>query len=164
MAMSAVGDGTTARVGCGAGCLVLVLAGCETSSPPSTPTPLPAADLTVTDPKDDQGLFYMAPDQTLLLMMGNASSRDSNVLTSDDHRRCRQRHRPAKRAHRVGAGPALGDPSPHWSVLRHHATKSAGRPAVGTTDQRQPADHRAPADVGPVRGLHSSALPRRSAS
>ena len=59
---------------------VLALAGCETSSPPSTPTPLPAADLTVADPKDDQGLFYMAPDQTLLLMMGNASSLDSNVL------------------------------------------------------------------------------------
>src|SRR5713101_2582619 len=64
---------------------VVALAGCETSAPPSTPTPLPAADLTVTNPKDDQGLFYMAPDQTLLLMMGHASSRDSNVLTVAGH-------------------------------------------------------------------------------
>ncbi|HWO46384.1 MAG TPA: hypothetical protein VNO87_12550 [Methylomirabilota bacterium] len=68
-----------------AGLAVVALAGCETSSPPSTPTRLPAADLTVTDPKDDQGLFYMAPDQTLLLMMGNASSLDSNVLAVARH-------------------------------------------------------------------------------
>jgi hypothetical protein len=64
--------------------IVLALAACGISTPP-TPTPLPAADLTVTDPKDDQGLFYMAPDQTLLLTMGNASSRDSNVLAVAGH-------------------------------------------------------------------------------
>jgi hypothetical protein len=64
---------------------ILALAACARLTPPPTPTPLPAADLTLTDPKDDQGLFFLAPDQTLLLMMGNASSRDSSVLAVAGH-------------------------------------------------------------------------------
>jgi hypothetical protein len=65
--------------------VVLAVAACGILTPQAMPTPLPTANLTVRDPNDDQGLFFMSPDQTLLLMLGTASSHDSTVLAVAGH-------------------------------------------------------------------------------
>jgi len=57
---------------------VLALAACGASTPP-TPTP-PTADVTVNYPLDKQGIFFMAPGQTLLLTAAGGGGADKSVL------------------------------------------------------------------------------------
>jgi hypothetical protein len=64
---------------------VLALAACGAATVPSAPSPPPKATVTVKNPNDDHGLFFMATQQTLLLLMANASSRDSAVLPIAGH-------------------------------------------------------------------------------